>query len=156
ATAIHEIGHALGFNSGVDFVDLVFSGAVPFFPPRFLVETPVIEPLDLFRYSTASAPQIDLTPGGDPYFSIDGGATALTDFATGEFLGDGDQASHWQDAALLMSGRLAVDELQDLTRLDLMAMDVIGWDLARIPEPSTLILACLLVFAHVATRVTSA
>ncbi|WP_237088400.1 NF038122 family metalloprotease [Nostoc sp. PCC 7120 = FACHB-418] len=59
SVAIHEIGHSLGFISGID----ALSGlALP-------------TALDMFRYSTESASQraIDYTVGGTKYFSINGG-----------------------------------------------------------------------------------
>lgn len=136
AAAVHEIGHALGFSSGVDFVDLVFAGEIPI-PPKFLVEFPVVEALDLYRYSAQSLPHLDLTPVGEPYFSIAGGATNLGAFASGEFFGDGSQPSHWQGGSSLMDAFGEDDVIHNLTPLDLSAMDVIGWDLATVPEPST-------------------
>ena len=94
--ATHEIGHALGFLSGVDF--------------RIGTRTDldnfaVFNPLDLYRYSEESLalgsnqgiPILDLATGGNPFFSIDGGANNLGFFSTGEFNGDGRQASHWKD-----------------------------------------------------------
>jgi hypothetical protein len=127
--AIHELGHALGFGSGVDAVDGVFAGFIPV-PRDEIPEYAVLFPLDLFRYTAESLPVTDLTPGGAPYFSLDGGATSLARFATGESFGDGWQAGHWQlgPGYGIMEARLADDAVHQLTELDLRAMDVIGWD----------------------------
>ena len=113
--AIHEIGHSLGFVSGVDIYDLVSRDNGPlaelledgaFGPQRNLDDAfRVMSTLDLFRYgenSGAFGPvrQLDWTTGGDKFFSIDGGLTELfgdANFSTGSFNGDGNQASHWID-----------------------------------------------------------
>ena len=115
--------------SGVDYVDVVFAGVVPVTPEE-LNEYSVLDTLDMFRYSATSLPLPDLTPGGTPYFSLDGGATSLAPFATGEYHGDGWQAGHWQGGQGIMDPSLPDNEIHNLTPLDLRAMDVIGWDLA--------------------------
>jgi len=74
--AIHEIGHALGFVSGVDLLDYY---SFPNGPGKGslgydLNDTSVFSALDMFRYSAPG--QIDVTVGGTKYFSIDGGTTA--------------------------------------------------------------------------------
>lgn len=157
--ALHEIGHLLGFYSGVDTVGVLL-------PPEiggiggdqddyWLVNT-----LDLFRYSPESlalgmfVPDLSLpTPGSSPFrfFSVDGGMSPMVPFSTGTALmGDGKQASHWKDDAFgpwwgLMDPTLG-DEFP-LTHLfltsaaglpfDVMAMDTIGWDV--VPTPGTLL-----------------
>jgi hypothetical protein len=117
--AIHEIGHALGFVSGVDSYDYYGSpGGVD--PVTYQT---VISPnddwfgsaLDMFRYSSnpeglnGGGAQLDwsirdpnsdplYSPDTNPYFSIDGGATSLFDnyLSRGEFNGASYQASHWR------------------------------------------------------------
>lgn len=52
--AVHEIGHAMGFISGVDVLDFYSPpGNGPFFADQF----PFVSTLDLFRWSAASAAQ---------------------------------------------------------------------------------------------------
>lgn len=129
--AMHEIGHALGFSSGVDTVDVVFAG-FGLATPAEINEYPVVTALDLFRYSTGSSPVIDLTPGGAPYFSLDGGMTSLATFASGENFGDGWQAGHWRTGSGHgIMANLPDDAIHNLSQLDLQAMDVIGWNLAE-------------------------
>ena len=128
--ATHEIGHSLGFVSGVDDVDY-YSG--PRGPERLNLDPyAVLSPLDLFRYSAPGV--LNLAYGGTPYFSIDRGVTHLGTFSTGAFNGDGRQASHWKDNLGLgiMDPAWAPGELAKMTSLDIKALDVIGWD--RIPD----------------------
>ncbi len=114
-TAIHEIGHALGFVSGVDIYDgnTNFGGK--------LDDNSLMSTLDLFRYSDdvtnlvpGSGQVLDWSVGnsatatdnlfGRPYFSFDGHTKGLSAyggdtgyFSTGQTNGDGRQASHWMD-----------------------------------------------------------
>lgn len=140
--AVHEIGHALGFVSGVDVLD---TNADAFNDDAFTY----VAPLDLFRCTAASAAQnaIDWTAGTSAKsFSLDNCATALASFATGVTLGDGRQASHWKDNLGLgvMDPTSAPGEMLAMTPLDRTAMDVIGWNLAESSVPAP---ASALVFA---------
>jgi hypothetical protein len=134
--AIHEIGHALGFRSGVDTIDAYTSpGGTTTRVGALETAINVGTALDLFRYGTEG--QLDWSTQGTPYFSIDGGANQLfgdSRFATGVRNGDGRQASHWKDSAAgdpqlgnldPTSGR---GQLQEVTALDLAAFDAIGWN----------------------------
>jgi hypothetical protein len=132
--ATHEIGHALGFVSGVDTLD-----AGGLFSEDFYT---YVSPIDLFRYSAESAAQgvIDWTADKRlKYFSLDVGATDLGGFATGAKYGDGRNASHWREAIApdlplgLMDPTLAKGELMQIGSLDREAFDVIGYDV--VPEP---------------------
>ncbi len=145
--AAHEIGHALGFVSGVDIVDIT-SGVGPSAPFN-INNLRVFSVLDLFRYSSASLAQgagvLDLSTGDTPYFSIDGGFTNLATFSTGNYNGDGRQASHWKDNLGLgiMDPTVAPSEFLQVSTLDQRAFDVIGWDFfpsTSVPLPSTLFL----------------
>ena len=127
--AAHEIGHALGFRSGVDRVDF-FSGSGPG-AGTSLDNNVVSTALDMFRYSTdsiANGTDIDMRADtATKYFSVDGGTTLLTTFSQGRRNGDGQQASHWKDnlGIGLMDPTAAPGEFADITALDVQAMDVI-------------------------------
>jgi hypothetical protein len=131
--AIHEIGHALGFYSGVDIYDAhtgpngTLTGSV-----ENLVEATM---LDLFRYSAPGT--LDWSTSAAPkYFSLDGGQTALFGdayFALGQYNGDGNQASHWLDSPVgqpqlgILDPTSSLGQMQAVTGLDLAAFDAIGW-----------------------------
>lgn len=127
--AAHEIGHALGFLSGVDVLD---SNATSGYNDDVFT---VVNPLDLFRYSTDSKNlgAIDFTADQrEKYLSIDGGATKIAAFSTGDNFGDGNQASHWQEntALNLMNPKFPPGQLLQLSESDRLAFDAIGWNLA--------------------------
>ena len=138
--AAHEIGHALGFVSGVDVLD---SNSPPVNGPFLANQFTFVNSLDLFRYSALSLASgvIDFTADTrTKYFSIDGGATVGPGFSTGRNFGDGQQASHWKDNLGLgiMDPTAATGELLAVGANDLQAFDVIGWNLAAaVPEPGT-------------------
>ncbi|NEQ49967.1 MAG: hypothetical protein F6K11_07525 [Leptolyngbya sp. SIO3F4] len=129
--AMHEIGHQLGFVSGLDGlldVQQLHSGEQ---------QVEGFSVLDLFRHtvesSTVKNPDgavSDLSLGSNAYFSVDGGATELGLFSTGQS-GDGLQAGHWKrmkDALGIMDPTLAYKERLSLTKLDLQALDALGYD----------------------------
>jgi hypothetical protein len=142
--AMHELGHAMGFVSGVDTVDIV---SAPNGSPQFLgtVLDPyrVFSVLDLYRHGARNGGGLDFATGGtgvnNPYFSLDGGATSLGAFATGQRNGDGRQASHWKDNLGLgiLDPTLAPGELAVVRALDVRAFDVIGYDVVVVPEPAS-------------------
>ncbi|MCE5325876.1 MAG: NF038122 family metalloprotease [Planctomycetaceae bacterium] len=136
--AMHEMGHALGFISDVDYIDGNLSTtneAAKFTEPT---------PLDLFRFAAAdvTSPGFDFTttarymaPGGDQVFYFGDGYAALS---TGSENGDGWQASHWEMGTMtnLMEPAVASGHLMTISQQDLIAMDLIGWDV--VPEPATM------------------
>ena len=137
--AVHEIGHALGFVSGVDVLDF---NSPPNNGPFSANQFTFVTPLDLFRYSDQSVASgvIDWTADQrDKYFSIDGGATAGPLFSTGTTFGDGRQASHWKDNLGLgiLDPTAGLGETLSLTANDLAALDVVGWNVSAVPEPGT-------------------
>jgi len=131
--SIHEIGHSLGFTSGVDILDLNGSG---FFDDQF----DFVSTLDLFRFSPESVAAgglgtIDFSANNNTKsFSIDGGQNEVTGvtFSTGKTLGDGQQASHFKDNLGIgaLDPTVSFGEQIDLTDNDKRVFDVIGWDLA--------------------------
>lgn len=100
SVALHEIGHILGFTSGID-------APIQRTVSEQLAQTTI---LDLFRYSERSrlSGSNELTRGAAAYFSIDGGSTNLAPLATGILpLGDysqGFQASHWGSHQVKVKG----------------------------------------------------
>lgn len=135
--AEHEIGHALGFVSGVDDIDYCLGHADQCGTAGGFDNSPWFYPLDLFRYSATGT--LNLAVGGSPYFSVDGGATHIQTFSTGIYHGDGSQASHFGNSPLtLMRPFVNKGQSYDATASDLMALDAIGWNLATaVPEPQS-------------------
>lgn len=131
--AAHEIGHMLGFTSGVDILDGNSPPAGGPFPDHAFTW---VTPADLFRFSADSiqngAGVIDWSADTRlKYFSIDGGTTDEGEFSTGRRFGDGQQASHWRDNLGLgiMDPTVAPGETSEITALDTRLFDVVGWDL---------------------------
>jgi hypothetical protein len=150
--AIHEIGHALGFTSGVDTYDaygpLGPNGSVTSI--NWDINT-VGNILDLFRYSNdptnlvaGSGAVLDWSYNTASYFSIDGGLTQFDDgslFSTGAYNGDGRQASHFKDTASgaggcdgynqigIMDPTFCYGEMGVISGTDLAAFDAIGWNI---------------------------
>mgnify|MGYP005835090193 CR=1 FL=1 len=149
--AAHEIGHALGFISQVDLVDLwvenkvsgEFSpSALDFF--RFGNDT-ADDPTTLAEFSTASR---WLTPGGDAITDqvlAPWGELALSEIrmATGYYNGDGRQASHWKDNLGLgiMDPTLWYQEVSVPSEADFRALDLLGYEITPVGEPSVALLA---------------
>jgi hypothetical protein len=131
--AAHEIGHVLGFTSGVDV--LVGNGAAPGLNDNQLK---FVTPIDLYRFTSRS-----IGPGGgvgvidwtgddtDKYFSVDGGVTPLANFSHGTTFEEG----HWQnDVGIGIMDPTAVDgELLKISGMDVRAMDVMGYNLITNP-----------------------
>ncbi|MCU6453890.1 NF038122 family metalloprotease [Sphingomonas sp. A2-49] len=135
--AIHEIGHSLGFISGVDTYDQYTGPGSGETFPGGVEDFGIGTVLDLFRYSAPG--KLDWSTQDTPYFSIDGGQTQVfgdSRFSTGILNGDGRQASHWKDLKDplgLMDPTVAYGQSTSVTALDLVAFDAIGWKLAFDP-----------------------
>jgi len=131
--ATHELGHALGFVSGVDDVDQLGG--------TLTAESFSSNLIDLFRFSAdslaAGMGYTDLSADNRAkFFSVDGGMTQGPLFSNGNLYGDGRQASHWKDFMGLgiMDPTAFPGELMAMTDNDLLAFDVLGYTL--VPEPS--------------------
>lgn len=138
--AAHEIGHALGFVSGVDDVDTLGGE----FPGQNFSSNLI----DLFRYSQeslAAGPGFtDYTADNRlKYFSADGGSSIVGAFSNGLVFGDGRQASHWKDfqGIGIMDPTAGFGERLEISYTDLRAFDVIGFTL--VPEPGSVALIAL-------------
>jgi hypothetical protein len=144
--AAHEIGHVLGFTSGVDILD---GNSPPSGGPYPDSAFEYVNTLDLFRYSDDSknAGAIDWTADNRAkYFSLDRGATNIALLSNGVTFGDGRQASHWKDnlGIGIMDPTAGAGEKLAISENDLRAFDVIGWNRAGInatavPEPADFI-----------------
>jgi hypothetical protein len=105
-------------------------------PDQFVSENEYAPtPQDLFRYSDASADlgAIDLSTGQEEnYFSLDGGKTEIAQFSTGQYLGDGEESSHWKDnqGIGIMDPTIAPGEIDNISDTDLQLLDASGWTLA--------------------------
>jgi hypothetical protein len=150
--AAHEIGHGLGFISGVDDVDFFLPGTSNQIEPT---------PLDMFRFRDATV--ADPATGAD--FGNGSGTfprnmvpqhVGIFDeilgswapgpeglFSTGSDFGDGQQASHWKDNLGLgiLDPTAAPGELLNVSLRDLRAFDLIGYEINGVPEASSFILA---------------
>lgn len=131
--AAHEIGHALGFISGVDMLEYNYSN---FNDNGFAW----VSSVDLFRYQAGSTIPYLCADNTSKYFSLDNGATGSSNlFSNGTVFGDGRQASHWKDNLGLgiLDPTAANGELLQISALDITAFDAIGYD--AVPEPATMI-----------------
>jgi len=126
AVAVHEMGHALGFTSASSEYSSASSRPTN---------------TDVFRYKNGAW---DMTWGGNPYFSIDGGKNPL--FGNSYFTPgtDGRQTSHWLDSERIHDGVSCTQllapqigvmdptggscQLGIVTANDLAVFDALGWD----------------------------
>ena len=86
SVAVHEMGHALGFTSSVGQNTTLNSRPTN---------------IDMFRYKNGAW---NNTWGGNPYFSIDGGATEFMGNAGFSAGPDGFQTSHWREGSRIHDG----------------------------------------------------
>lgn len=152
--AIHELGHLMGFLSGVDEIDFAGDGAPG--NPTDLSDDAIFTVLDLYRYHPVSlaAPSQPTTGAVNdwrfgpsspfapkPYFSVDAGATVIAAFATGAEHGDGAGPSHFSSGTVaIMDPSFPPGTIADPTSIDFAAMDAIGWDTIPVPEPGAALL----------------
>lgn len=156
--AAHEIGHAMGFESGVDVLDDTIGG-------QFSDDSYVfVNSLDFLRFSSDSesaGADIDWTADArTKYLSIDGGMTQSVEgdshWSTGVVYGDGEQASHWLDELNLgiMDPTTTTGALNSISAVDIQAFDVIGYDrfVNPVPEPGSLVAGMLMLSAFMLRR----
>ena len=136
SVAAHELGHLLGFVSAVDDLEAA-GGALP----GAQIPSTI---LDLFRFSAESLAAgtgvSDVTADGrDKFFSVDGGGSAVAQFATGVLFGSGRQARHWREFTFvgLMTPDTFPGTQRQISNTDLRAFDVIGYTCVGVPEPAT-------------------
>ena len=149
ATAIHEIGHVLGFYSSERVIDADLHD-------HKTADNIGLAPLDLFRFPANAAPSsaADFTSFVRDLYSPDSQVFSDTKnvwaMSTGTYYGDGEDPSHWLDDngdpaqfIGIMDPTADFGEGYDrITYADIRALDLIGWDYTpgTVPEPCTLAL----------------
>jgi hypothetical protein len=131
STALHELGHVMGFMSGVDW-SLTDTGTAT------AASQLKIFALDLFRRSSTTQPYNATASVSDERYGITSNfswdrSTNQGNFSKGvftQFGGDGFQPSHWTEGQGLMDPTMTTAERLTVTERDLRALDVIGWDRA--------------------------
>ena len=151
SVAIHEVGHVLGFVSGLDQanwlsdLDRVSQWNEADYYSRLTGKLNNTTPMDMLRFSQISDQMggngnwIDMSIGGNPFLSFAGSSgDAVAYFATGENTslgGDGHQASHWKnkkDSSFgIMDPTLSAGQRRKITDLDKDLFDAIGWDVEK-------------------------
>ena len=163
SVALHEVGHALGFVSGIDDGDwLTTMNGYRSMGDEYEgssgnnAKLTNATPVDMLRFSNQigewrdeaeiSEYAVDMSFGGNPFFSVNGGRSATAYFATGEETnkgGDGNQASHWKknDANPLgiMDPVLSTGMRREISDLDQTLFDAIGWNLRTVVTDLTTI-----------------
>jgi PEP-CTERM motif len=147
SVVLHEIGHNLGFISSIDVTSNGNNLVLPTFLDMFR-----------YSDASAAQGAIDFSVDSmRRYFSTDGGQSVFTVTETEEIVGnngttqtvtttyeallargkntslggDGMQASHWADAnpdVGIMNPLVENNTIRKITKVDLAAMDYIGWD----------------------------
>ena len=137
ATAVHEIGHVLGFNSMNGYKEDNPSG------------TNYAAVWDFFRFrpgvttQTFTTENRILSTGGMQVFFCGTASLELSTGGTQGKAGDGQQSSHWKADEQsgvyvgIMDPTLAPGDREEITDNDLLALDAMGWHLGAAPVPTT-------------------
>ncbi|MBE9033402.1 NF038122 family metalloprotease [filamentous cyanobacterium LEGE 11480] len=147
STAIHEVGHVIGFTSGIDdpgwlnVYSAFYGGNMDYYGEVISQRANQAMPLDFFRYNwERSTGNPDLSfgwYGGAKYLSLDGGVSGVATFSHGVDQGsggDGEQASHWYGNEYnrgIMQPVLSLGERKEIDWRDTRAFDAIGWDMVN-------------------------
>lgn len=130
-TVVHELGHTLGFLSGVDVLD--FYAKQQIYRPDTAYD--YVTSMDLFRRSdwTIGKGQIAWTVDETTeYFSINGGRNRIANFTNGAAMynnADDFQLSHFRaNEASVMRPVLYSGQRSAIGEVDLRLLDTIGWD----------------------------
>ena len=159
SVVLHEIAHLLGFISVVDQIDARLAAG----ETSILGISPTA--LDLFRFDSENLPTNDaeFTAFARDLSTEDSASLSNVSIAyameTGVQTGSGQQASHFKDNSDLgtLDPTLAPGEIAALSTADLLALDLIGWDvdslLLPVPEPRACgVIAASLAFLCVILR----
>ena len=152
SVAVHELGHTLGFISGVDRLDIDnytdLNDVLADYADEQDLDNQIATAasrattMDMYRYSNKSVAEgaakgnnvLDFTTSNQSYFSTDGGQSELFEFAKGQSngsWGDGYQASHWKqrnsDVIGIMDPLLNLGQVREISDRDLRMFDAIGY-----------------------------
>lgn len=145
----HEIGHIMGFQTIAEQVSTAGgftqeSGNTPRLADLFRFSSESTNPAGPFAASGAGPGVFDISADTrSKYFSIDGGTTAVAEFARGTSstasgFGNGQQANHWLNSLTpigIMDPTIGLGELLSFTPADQQFFDVIGYN--PVPEAGT-------------------
>lgn len=139
-------------SGAFDFIGLAqheiseIMGRIPGLGTTAITGVPAYLPYDFFRYS---AGVLDMTPGPNDYFSIDGGITNLKNFNNSN--GYGGDPQDWASGSNDSFNAYSSSGVEnDMSLVDLQALDVMGYDL--VPEPGRMVLLVLGVGAALLRR----
>jgi hypothetical protein len=132
--ASHEIDEALGIGGPGSYIGANFGTESPLNYP-----TGPVGSMDLFRYSGNGMRTYTTDPTATAYFSINSGATNLTDFNQS---GGGSDFGDWKSGPTpqVQDAFGTPGAIINLGPNELTALDVIGYNLAVVPEPGSAIL----------------
>lgn len=137
AIVVHEMGHALGFSSRVDYADFLVANS--------LGDDLLPTVLDGFRILPNTSGSFSTTsrlcqPGSIQAVQVMYDGLQELSMSTGGFTGDGNQASHWKADEIsgtfigIMDPTLAPGQMEEITLADIRAFGLIGYDVTNAPD----------------------